>query len=340
MKIGTHSGRFHADEVHACMLLKYLYNIEGEEIEIIRTRDYDILNQCDIVVDVGGVYDPRNRRFDHHQKECNETLNDECNVPLSSFGMVYKYYGEEFIEYILDEIDEDILDKNHDIVDIIYNKIYHEYVKEIDANDNGYSNLKDEFVDKNVFKFNKKITMPGIVFRYNGDNVYNSDEQLRRFMDAGEVCWNTFMLYVEHCAKEIIELENDRLPMTECFNNRDNPRILIMDKNMKTYRTHLNELDVNKEICFIVYPKGNEYGVSSIQEKHFINKVDLADPEMMKKEIGDDFVFIHKNLFCGSAKTKESAIKICERSLEIYDKLNSKYLIVSIMSYIRSLLKF
>ena len=33
-----------------------------------RTRDPKLLEECDIVVDVGGVYDPEKQRYDHHQR--------------------------------------------------------------------------------------------------------------------------------------------------------------------------------------------------------------------------------------------------------------------------------
>ena len=33
-----------------------------------RTRDPAVLNTCDIVVDVGAVFDPDKKRFDHHQR--------------------------------------------------------------------------------------------------------------------------------------------------------------------------------------------------------------------------------------------------------------------------------
>ena len=46
--IGTHDGKFHCDEVLACYMLR--------------------IDECDIVVDVGGVYDPSTHRYDHHQK--------------------------------------------------------------------------------------------------------------------------------------------------------------------------------------------------------------------------------------------------------------------------------
>ena len=41
---------------------------EYSEASIVRSRNDDTLKSCDIVVDVGGVYDPNTHRYDHHQR--------------------------------------------------------------------------------------------------------------------------------------------------------------------------------------------------------------------------------------------------------------------------------
>ena len=78
---GTHDGTFHADEVTACGLLLLTNLIDTDKI--IRTRDRTLLDRCEYVCDVGGVYDPSQKRFDHHQVE--------YTGPLSSAGMVLEY---------------------------------------------------------------------------------------------------------------------------------------------------------------------------------------------------------------------------------------------------------
>lgn len=39
-----------------------------KDAEIVRTRDPTQLAECDIVVDVGGEFDPKRHRYDHHQR--------------------------------------------------------------------------------------------------------------------------------------------------------------------------------------------------------------------------------------------------------------------------------
>lgn len=38
-----------------------------QDAALVRTRDPNKLADCDVVVDVGGVYDADKFRFDHHQ---------------------------------------------------------------------------------------------------------------------------------------------------------------------------------------------------------------------------------------------------------------------------------
>ncbi|SCA63239.1 UPF0160 protein CT_386 [Chlamydiales bacterium SCGC AG-110-M15] len=84
---GAHDGTFHADEVTACALLM-MYNLIDRD-KITRTRDPKVLAQCDFVCDVGGIYDPKQRLFDHHQVE--------YQGPLSSAGMILLYLKDQNI---------------------------------------------------------------------------------------------------------------------------------------------------------------------------------------------------------------------------------------------------
>lgn len=56
------------------LIHKILYQVKlnfvfvAQDAEIIRTRDPSKLAECDIVVDVGGEFDPKKHRYDHHQR--------------------------------------------------------------------------------------------------------------------------------------------------------------------------------------------------------------------------------------------------------------------------------
>ncbi len=113
--LGIHDGSFHADEVTACALLLLFDRIDRDKIY--RTRDLKVLERCDYVCDVGGVYDPASRRFDHHQVE--------YKGPMSSAGMVLLYL------------------KNQEIMEPhLYDHFNKSLIMGVDAHDNGLAKLE------------------------------------------------------------------------------------------------------------------------------------------------------------------------------------------------------
>lgn len=70
--IGTHSGTFHCDEILAVYLLSQHPDFCNHEV--LRTRDQSLLDQCDIVVDVGSIFDPSKKLYDHHQVTFKESF--------------------------------------------------------------------------------------------------------------------------------------------------------------------------------------------------------------------------------------------------------------------------
>ncbi len=109
---GTHDGLFHADEVTACALLLYYGLIDRKKI--VRTRDKNLLDECEFVCDVGGLYDPEKKRFDHHQLS--------YTGELSSAGMVWAYL------------------KKQNVIDAAtYNFLNRSLIQGVDAHDNGKS---------------------------------------------------------------------------------------------------------------------------------------------------------------------------------------------------------
>ncbi|CAI5450254.1 unnamed protein product [Caenorhabditis angaria] len=133
MSIGTHSGKFHCDESFAVFMLQQLP--EFEKHRVIRTRDAKLLETCDIVVDVGGVFDEKSKRFDHHQRGFQETMRSlgklNFDTKLSSAGLIYAHYGKQVIQQILGGKIAPTM------IDLFYHRLYENFVEAIDAIDNG-----------------------------------------------------------------------------------------------------------------------------------------------------------------------------------------------------------
>lgn len=103
--IGTHNGTFHCDEALAVFLLRQtntfrdagkviLYSRNSYSyfpLDLTRSRDPDVLGKCDVVVDVGAVYDEVALRFDHHQRGFTEVFGHGFETKLSSAGLIYKW---------------------------------------------------------------------------------------------------------------------------------------------------------------------------------------------------------------------------------------------------------
>ncbi|VDN23627.1 unnamed protein product [Dibothriocephalus latus] len=108
--IGTHNAIFHCDEVLAIAMFKQLP--EYKNADIIRTRDNKELATCNIVVDVGSVFDAASNRFDHHQPSFKLTIKDfhpklEPSVKLSSAGLIYAHFGKRVITEIAGKLNSD-----------------------------------------------------------------------------------------------------------------------------------------------------------------------------------------------------------------------------------------
>jgi len=79
---------FQCDEALAVYLLRQTSAYRDANIK--RTCDPDILATCDIVVDVGRMYDESKQLFDHHQEDFDEVFGYGRRTKLSSAGLVYK----------------------------------------------------------------------------------------------------------------------------------------------------------------------------------------------------------------------------------------------------------
>ncbi|KAK2513274.1 hypothetical protein Q9966_016181 [Columba livia] len=140
-RIGTHDGTFHCDEVLACYLLRLLP--QYRDAEVLRTRDPQLLARCDVVVDVGGEYDPKRHRYDHHQRSFSESMRSlrpdkPWTTKLSSAGLVYCHFGSQILAGLLGQPEDG------PVVTALYDKLYENFVEEIDAMDNGIAQAEGE----------------------------------------------------------------------------------------------------------------------------------------------------------------------------------------------------
>lgn len=146
VRVGTHDGFFHADDVLALALLKRMFWCD---FEIIRTRDKMILDGCDMLVDVGGKYDGK-RYFDHHHDK-----NLPCSVSLVwtavwIWGGVDDFVYEYVNKVVLDGVSALDTDLQKAIIERGDFSIYYDFSSfliDLNGLDNGF-NIALDVADK------------------------------------------------------------------------------------------------------------------------------------------------------------------------------------------------
>nr|XP_039248507.1 MYG1 exonuclease-like [Styela clava] len=321
-KIGTHNGSFHCDEVLACFMLKQLPKYKNARI--VRSRDPAVLDECDIVVDVGGIFDPAKNRFDHHQRTFDETMNSlnskmKWTTKLSSAGLVYFHFGREVLSHIIlpQTIDDDTMD-------VIYNKMYDNFVEEIDAVDNGVDQYDGEP------RYRVTSTIGARVGRTNPSwNEKNCDEQAL-FMKAMEMVGTEFK-------QRILGFINSWLPARSLVEDAIKQRFevhksgeIIELKHFCPWKDHLFTLEeeqtIEPAIKYVIY--ADAAGKARVQcvpagKNTFENRLSLLsqwkglrDEELSKTCGIPDCIFVHASGFIGGNKTKEGALAMAVKSLQ------------------------
>ena len=292
IKVATHNGSFHADEVFAIATLSLWADKNGFRLEITRTRDESVLDKADIVLDVGGIYDPEKKRFDHHQKEGAGTHKN--GVPYASFGLIWKHYAKEICSK---EVAEDIEKR---------------LVIPIDARDNGQS-----------------VSNPnelGIIDHRTADTISNFNPTKEEgYADLTGQFYKAIEVAKEVIKREIAWAESEikaEEKVQEEFIKQGQPEILILDKAIEWEKA----VAKIKKIKWVVKPdrdnnnwkiKSARDNLESYTDRSFFPESwrGLRDKELQDVSGIKDAIFCHRGGFVAIAKTKESAIEMANKAL-------------------------
>ncbi|KAL4435275.1 hypothetical protein ABPG74_017367 [Tetrahymena malaccensis] len=343
-KIGTHSGAFHCDEVLACLMLSK-YTSEFKNGVITRTREQEILDQQDIVVDVGGIYDPSKHRYDHHQKSFVDTFSSQHDIRLSSAGLVYKHFGQEIIKNVaqslLDENKDNLnieIPLNQETLDCLHQRIYDGFILGVDGNDNGVEqyplDIKPTYSDKTQLKFRIGRLNPMWTEK-------NADENVR-FRSAMEIADIELRWQVKILLLSVLPAyDSVKQSVLNRFNTHPSGEIFTLETPVP-WKDHLEDLEkslnLGKQIKFILFPESpakKAWRIQSIPENWgtFDQRVSLKEEWRGIKDMTElknvtkieDIVFVHNSGFIGGAKSYESVLRMGLESIEAHNaKLNNK----------------
>jgi len=283
--IATHNGNFHADDVFSIAALKCIF----PTFKLVRTRDLEVIGKADIVLDVGGSYDPDAGRFDHHQR--GGAGERENGIPYSSFGLIWKKYGVEICQGSKE----------------IANSVDAGLVSTIDAVDCGH-----------VEGVSKGISLSQTISMFNPTWQEDSDF---------DTCFDEAVAFASRVLARFIASANGGISakdiVAKAIENAEDPRVIVL-KQYTPWKTTVHRL--SEKALYAVYPSDTgEWRIQTVpvelgsfEDRQSLPKpwAGLAGKELQAVTGIDDAMFCHNGLFIAGAASFESIMKMASIALQ------------------------
>lgn len=310
--------------------------------QLVRTRDPDLLAKCHTVVDVGGEYDDDAKRYDHHQRGFDVVFPGH-NTKLSSAGLVYLHFGKDIITAVTGLQGQDR--------DILFEKIYTDFIEAFDANDNGINVIPPKELEKAGLEKqfeDRGFSIASVVSRYNYGGKSTNQEETKtpearqaeedmRFAKASQFVGEQFLI-------ELTDRANSWLParhaVKQAYDSRQQwdpqGRILVLPEGMP-WADHLYNLEkespipdgVAPQVLYVLFPEDKPEGkwrIRAVSKENggFVNRKDLPDAwkgvrdEQLDQISGvQGCVFVHAAGFIGGNKSFDGALAMTKKALEL-----------------------
>lgn len=294
MKIITHSGNFHPDEVLGVAALRILF---GKDVEILRTRDAVTIadkNKEDIVLDVGMVYDADDNRFDHHQP--GGAGQRENGIPYASFGLIWKTYGEKIAgsKRAADAVEEKL-------------------VLSIDAGDNGIDTFQ---------KANKHFKP----YLFEGAIISFLPTWKEKDVGVDQAFLNAVDFVQPILEREIVKAQafiDGESEVEKAYQEAEDKRVIVLDNNY-SWRDVIAK---HEDVLFVVMNDGKQstWAVSAVRKDGVSFQSRKLFPESWGGKTGSalaeatgvpDANFCHNGRFIVVANSKEGALALAKLAVE------------------------
>ena len=291
MRVATHPGNFHADDVFAIAVLRLAHG----RFELVRTRDTAVYDACDIRVDVGGRNDPRTGDYDHHQRGgAGERPN---GIRYASFGLVWRAHGEA-------------LAGSPEAAAALDARL----VAGVDANDTGQTITEPLVPD--VWP----MTVSGIVAALNPawDEELTAEQEDARFEEAVALATGILERQIAGSAA----WQRARRLVGDAVAGAADPRLVELERNMPWREIVVTTAP---EARFVLYPKSEGWGVQAVPRElgEFANRVDFpaewaghSGAELAQASGVPDAIFCHPAGFYASAGSREGVLALARGALE------------------------
>eukprot|EP01054_Gregarina_sp_Poly1_P000878 Gregarina_sp_Poly_1__877@NODE_120_length_13597_cov_92_383592_g107_i0_p5_GENE_NODE_120_length_13597_cov_92_383592_g107_i0NODE_120_length_13597_cov_92_383592_g107_i0_p5_ORF_typecomplete_len344_score50_78UPF0160/PF03690_13/7_6e71LPD15/PF18828_1/0_26_NODE_120_length_13597_cov_92_383592_g107_i065887619 len=300
--IGTHSGTFHQDEVVGCYLLKQLPAYQ--DAAVVRCRDDGLLSMCDIVIDVGGSYDPSKLRFDHHQKTFQETWSSTRTLTkLSSAGLVWKHFGKQILQEGFGAGPEHLETLHQDLYDFVF--------EAIDCNDNGVRTCKGEI----AFGGGLPSLSASIAHQNTSWIVESRQDETTCFHEAYKIVCEELgrllRLFIEFWPLAKIHIVE---ALDQKFKTHDSGRVVELTTYYRWERfvPRLDrETEKSKRVAFVIWKEQNEWHLKCLRTTQ--NSTRLFYKLDRNQSSDSELIVVAKS--CAIASTRERLIHLIEETL-------------------------
>ncbi|CAL1386609.1 unnamed protein product [Linum trigynum] len=322
-RVGTHNGSFHCDEALGCFMIRLTDKFANAEI--VRTRDPQVLETLDAVLDVGGVYDPSRDRYDHHQKGFQEVFGYGFSTKLSSAGLVYKHFGKEIIGKEL-QVDED-----HPDVLCLFLAVYKSFMEAIDAVDNGINRYDTDKPPRYV----NNTHLSSRVGRLNldwTDPDQSSEKENEAFQRAMALAGGEFLESVHFHARSWLPARSVVLGcLAARFDVDPSGEIMVLTR-FCPWKLHLFELEeemkIEPSIKYVLYQdersKSWRIQAVAVSPDSFESRKPLPaqwrglrDDDLCKECGIPACVFVHMSGFIGGNQSYEGALAMAKAALKL-----------------------
>lgn len=241
----THNGTMHADEVFATAFLELYLG----SVRVYRTSSVN-LDEVDSNV---LVYDVGRGKFDHHQPDA---LKRENGITYSSFGLLWKEFGKDFL------IKRGIYN-----VEDVFNGIDKDFIEAIDADDNGFFPKIEA-----VYKV-KTISNMIKLFNPSFESDENESDQFIKAVNVAKSIFEEEILYVY--GKVIA----DKKVFDVISKLNNDAKYVILDEYLPYEDTILNNECANS-ILFVAFPSNRGgYAIKTIAKSNEDKTARMDFPE-------------------------------------------------------------
>lgn len=292
MKVITHSGQFHADDVFAFAVLQAAV----DQVDLVRSRDAQVIAGADLVFDVGGIYDVERRRYDHHMRDLPRRPD---GTPYSSVGLIWRDFGRSALPSLVPGIGDEALGA-------VWQAVDEDLILLIDQADNGIGPAGPGHLALLIEAFNPAW-----------DSPQSYDEAFR---EAAEVAKGI----LHRACRQALAAERAAAIVLAAAKQAADPRIIVLDRKLPwekaVYDGNLNEAlfiiypneDRTAWYCRAIPPEPSSFGQRlplpeawrGLQDTTFSEAAGIADG-----------VFCHPSGFICGARSRESAIMLASQAI-------------------------